>query len=332
MTVWLLPIEPFEERYTEDWLVWWPEDLRACGLRVVEVTGAHPIGERTSGEWLDPVNTWHWKGTQVAQLAERWHEIQDGDVILSLDAWGPATTAALYMRQVTGRKVHLAGYWHAGAWDPHDYLARVGCGPWALPIERGWARGLDLCLAGSHHSANLIRAHVAPEARIAVVGCPVRRNPIARYMTPWAERERVVVFPHRLAPEKGIDEWNEIVDRYKSYYGSSHAEFIRSRDVYTNKASLYYLLGQARVVVSTALQETFGIVMQEGIALGAHPVAPRRLSYPETLRGQGALYDSVEDAVLWIGQLVGSDSPAKWDGYHEGAIVRAAAALLQLGT
>lgn len=331
MTVWLLPIEPFEERYTSDWLRWWVADLTRCGMDVRVVYGGDGYTERDGGEWLDPTQTWKWKGAQVAELASRWHEIQDGDVILSLDAWGPASTAALYMRQTTGTKVRIVGFWHAGAWDPHDYLARQGCGRWALPIEQGWARGLDLCLVGSEYSAQLIRAHVAPDARIAVVGCPVKYDELAKYATPWAMRERLVVFPHRLAPEKAPEDWELMKAQYVAQWGDDGTTWVRSRDVYTSKASLYELLGRARVVVSTALQETFGIVMQEGIALGAHPLAPRRLSYPETMRGQGALFDSVRDAAYLLRSLLDRHGPAHWDFYHDRAIERAVAALKHLG-
>ena len=42
------------------------------------------------------------------------------------------------------------------------------------------------------------------------------------------------------------------------------------------------LLGSS-VVLSTALQEFFGVSVVEGIAAGAHPVLPDRLVYPERL-------------------------------------------------
>lgn len=330
MTTWVLPIEPFAERYTADWMRWWPEELRAAGLEVQVVLGTDGAGERTAGEWLDPTGTWVWKGTQVAELARCWAQVRDGDVVLLLDGWGPATTAALYLRAVTGRRVRVVAFMHAGCWDPHDFLTRRGCAGWGLDVERGWAKGCDLLLVGSEAAAALVRSHLWPGARCEVVGVPVHAAELQPWATPWAERAPLVVFPHRLAPEKGVDDWQELVRRYDARFPGHAVQFVRSRDVYTDKASLYSLLGRARCVVSCARQETFGIVMQEGVALGAHPVAPRRLCYAEVMRGAGYLYDDLDGAVWHVHAAVHRGDPAVWDGYHEQAVARAAAAILAL--
>lgn len=339
MSVWLLPIEPFEERYTADWLRWWPDGLRAAGLDVELVLGAQPVGERAGGEFLDPTATWQWKGTQVAELARRWAEVQDGDVVLTLDVWGPATTAALYMRHTTGRRVRVVGFYHAGASDPHDFLARTGCRTWALDVERGWARGCDLLLCGSRAAERMLRdnlgVHDDPTVRgahVAVTGYPIMRGELLRHASPWALRERLVVFPHRLAPEKQPEQFDALRGRHAALYPDAPATtWVRSRDVYAGKESYHQLLGRARVVVSTATQETFGIAMQEGIALGAWAVAPRRLSYPEVVRpGSGHLYDDLTAAAHAVERSLQSDSPPTWDGYHERAVQRAAQAILEL--
>lgn len=330
MKVWLLPIEPFEERYTADWLRWWPQDLRAAGLDVEVVCGTDGAGERKAGEWLDPCATWVWKGTQTAALAACWSRIEDGDVILSLDGWGPATTAALYMRATTGKQVRVVVFMHAGAFDPHDFLTRSGCSPWALHVERGWVTGADLVLCGSEHACDLMRRHLWAGVRCAPVGYPIKQHELARFSTPWNERAPLVLFPHRLAPEKGLNEWDEIVRVYGERYPDKSVQFVRSRDVYTGKDSLYEWMGRSRVVVSCARQETFGIAMQEAVALGAHPVCPDRLCYSEVMRGAGSLYRSISEAVDQIHAALSADNPAPWDGWHDVAVARAAHALRSL--
>lgn len=331
MRVWLLPIEPFEERYTADWLRWWPAGLSAAGFDVRVLLGSAGDGERSSGEFLDATATWEWKGTQVAALARAWREVRDGDVVLSLDGWGPATTAALYMRATTGKRVRVVVFMHAGAFDPHDFLSRSGCAPWALHVERGWVTGADLVLCGSEYAADLMRRHLWPGVRCAVTGVPVMADELSRFRVPWEERGPLVVFPHRLAPEKGLAEWAEIERAYRSLYRDHAAvSFVRSRDAYAQKSDLYALLGRARVVVSCAKQETFGIAMQEGVALGAHAVAPNRLCYPEVMRGSGYLYDSPAVAAVQVRSALFATAPAAWDGYHDRAIARAAAAILEM--
>ncbi|MBW1901833.1 MAG: DUF3524 domain-containing protein [Deltaproteobacteria bacterium] len=44
-------------------------------------------------------------------------------------------------------------------------------------------------------------------------------------------------------------------------------------------------LGEADIMVSTAIHEFFGISVVEAIAAGAYPVLPKRLSYPEIISG-----------------------------------------------
>jgi glycosyltransferase involved in cell wall biosynthesis len=89
-----------------------------------------------------------------------------------------------------------------------------------------------------------------------------------------------------------------------------------SRDRYVE------LLASASVVLSTAIQEFFGIGVVEGIAAGAHPVLPRRLVYPERVSAMGAepsrvLYDDPAEAVgLILAALSAPEDPALRSATH----------------
>ena len=73
----------------------------------------------------------------------------------------------------------------------------------------------------------------------------------------------------------------------------NHADFVVARARFASRtiawgyapdtASYARLLHQADVVVSTAVQEFFGISLVEAMACGCVPVAPRRLAYPEVI-------------------------------------------------
>ena len=74
------------------------------------------------------------------------------------------------------------------------------------------------------------------------------------------------------------------------------------------KQEYYHALGKCRVLVSTALVETFGYCAMEAVALGVHPVCPRRLSYPDILPDE-YLYGNREDALDKITAALASPKP-----------------------
>lgn len=74
---------------------------------------------------------------------------------------------------------------------------------------------------------------------------------------------------------------------------------------YISRAMYVDLLGQSDVVVSTALQEFFGIAMIEAVVAGAVPLLPHRLSYPEIIPTWA------HPAVLYSDQTVGSSEVAE---------------------
>jgi len=57
----------------------------------------------------------------------------------------------------------------------------------------------------------------------------------------------------------------------------AHAGYVPSRDDYLG------LLRTCDVVVSSAIQENFGVAVLEAVASGCQPVVPHRLAYPEVL-------------------------------------------------
>ena len=76
-----------------------------------------------------------------------------------------------------------------------------------------------------------------------------------------------------------------------------HMGYLESRDAY------YDVLKRGDVVISTAIQENFGIAMAEAMRYGCLPLAPRRLSYPELIPAwaHGAcMYDHEDELVQGI--------------------------------
>jgi len=345
----VLPIEPFEERYTGQWYKWWPDYLRRCGAEVMVIDGDPAARrERRGGEFLDPTTTWLWKGSQVAELARRWEngDIRDGDWLFSFDGWGPASEAVPYMRDITGRKVRWAAFWHAGGHDASDLLYRAGCHKWSVDVERGWMKACDLVFCCSASQVEFMDASpLAPwgkdsRPRIEPIGNPVHSEDVLAAAglverVPWCHRGLRVVFPHRLAPEKQDHLWRVLPVEYRRLYGDEDVDWVTTRDIPNlSKADYYRFLATSRVCVSFALQENFGTAMNEATCLGTWNVAPNFKCYPETVvaRGAGSLFpcwDLTEAAKAVHRHLHATRSPV-WDGWYEQTEARAYALMEEI--
>jgi len=327
--IFLLPIEPFVYRYTEQWYRWWAQDLRAEGWTVKVIDG-EPVGEMEAGDFLDPVKTWVWKGTQVAALARCWSEVKDGDWILTLDGWGPSTTAACYMRDMTGLKIKVAAFFHAGSYAPLDMLDRVGMRRWALDVERGWMKGLDLILVGSEFSKKLIEDNVG-QSGLPIVACgvPIHAGELIKRAPPmpFHQRGQVVVFPHRHSPDKHPEMFGELRWIYERLFPNDKVVWVQTIESCKTKQEYYETLACARVSVSFTFRETFGIAMQESQALGAWPVVPFDGSYPEVIRVGYKGYGNLVEAADLVHKCLRAEIGPEWDGHHELAVQRASEAM-----
>ncbi len=105
----------------------------------------------------------------------------------------------------------------------------------------------------------------------------------------------------REAPEVFASVWPQL-DRHVV-----HAGFVPDRDEYLN------LLSRCDVVVSTAIQENFGVAVVEAILCGCQPLLPSRLAYPEVIpvefhptclyRGDADLYKRLASIIKGPGRL-----------------------------
>ena len=276
MSIILVPIEPYEERYSADWLKWFTDELN----NNVEFTVINPeplTSTIEQGSFLDVCGTNYYKAKQLAEISKLIHLgfIKDGDTFLFLDLWFPGIEMLAYMRDALGIKFKITGCLHAGTWDEHDFLSKKGMQIWACPIEHGWFKIIDQIFVATNFHKNLILSHrVVNPDKIKVTGFPIK--PI---LFKQQEKENIVVFPHRLDSEKNPHLFDKLADELKDTF--KDWSFVRSKDVCSNKQEYYELLNRSKIAVSFADQETWGIAMQEAVLCDCIPLVPDRLSYVE---------------------------------------------------
>jgi glycosyltransferase involved in cell wall biosynthesis len=302
MKIYLVDIESVPTRYTCEWKNHVPQLLRDNGFDVEVVEGDTTIPEAaTPGAFLNFGGTNMYKSTQVHKLASWFTQgkIQAGDHIIFTDAWHPGIVNVKYMSELLNIPVVTHGLWHAGSYDPNDFLGRlVGDKPWIRHAEQAM-------IASYNHNWLATKAHfdlmnktydIFHDPTFNKTGWPMEytRNMIERQL--WVLKEDIIVFPHRIAPEKRLDLFQELAARPEL----AHYQFCVAMEMNLTKTEYHELLRRAKFAVSFADQETLGISMYESACAGACPIVPNRLSYTEMYDPMFKQADSVDEAVAAI--------------------------------
>ena len=302
MKIYLVDIESVPTRYTCEWKNHVPQLLRDNGFDVEVVEGDITIPEAaTPGAFLNFGGTNMYKSTQVHKLASWFTQgkIQAGDHIIFTDAWHPGIINVKYMSELLNIPVVTHGLWHAGSYDPNDFLGRlVGDKPWIRHAEQAM-------IASYNHNWLATKAHfdlmnktydIFHDSTFNKTGWPMEytRNMIEPKL--WVLKEDIIVFPHRIAPEKRLDLFQELAARPEL----AHYQFCVAMEMNLTKTEYHELLRRAKFAVSFADQETLGISMYESACAGACPIVPNRLSYTEMYDPMFKQADSVDEAVAAI--------------------------------
>jgi len=256
-----IPIEPYEERYTEQWMRWWPKAFIHSGIPYKAIVPKTLTSRIERGSVLDAIGTNYTKAVQLAEIIKMIHEkeIVSGDILFFHDLWFPGIEALAYIRNMTGIDFKITGILHAGSYDQNDFTFINGMEPWANHIERGWLEFADaVFFATSYHAEMVVR--MRGDCKWHVTGLPFNVGEVVRP----AVKENIVVFPHRKDLEKQPDEFKTLaLDLERTGW-----RFVFSVDECNTKDEYYELLGRSKIAVSCAKQETFGYAMLEAMANG----------------------------------------------------------------
>jgi hypothetical protein len=293
MTVFLVDLEAVETRYTGQWKTHVPRLLKEHGHEVVVIAGPTDIPSATTpGAFLNFGGTNIYKSVQVERMARLFTEgrVTAGDHFLFTDAWHPGIINLKYMSELLGIPVKIHALWHAGSYDPQDFLGRlIGDAPWVRHSEKAFFSAIDHNYFATQFHINMFVENLleVPQGKITnVAGSLMREGKIVRtgwpmeYMSteivPFQTKKRdLILFPHRIAPEKQVEIFKDLAEALPQY------EFIVCQEQNLTKDEYHALLGEAKIVFSANLQETLGISMYEGSIVDAIPMVPDRLSYSE---------------------------------------------------
>ncbi len=298
MTIYLVDLEAVSTRYTGEWKTHLPAILKKRGYDVQVISGPEDIPSATTpGAFLNFGGTNIYKARQVETMGRLFCNgaVRPGDHFIFTDAWHPGIINLKYMSELLGIPVTTHGLWHAGSYDPQDFLGRlVGDKPWVRHAEKSFYHAFDHnYFATDFHIhmfyKNLIQPNPDRKASMykTVLDDTLFTSKVVRTGWPMEYMEDILVpykgmtkrnlilFPHRIAPEKQVEIFRDLKEHLPQY------EFVVCQDQQLTKNEYHNLLGEAKLVFSANLQETLGISWYEGAVVDAIPMVPDRLSYSE---------------------------------------------------
>jgi hypothetical protein len=288
--VFLVDLEAVETRYTGQWKSHVPALLKKRGHNVQVIAGPTDIPSATTpGAFLNFGGTNIYKSSQVEQIGRLFcnGRISAGDHFIFTDAWHPGIINLKYMSELLGIPVVTHGLWHAGSYDPQDFLGRlVGDKPWVRHAEQSFFHAFDHnYFATKFHidmfAKNLLNANLGTmygykeSKKVMQTGWPMEYMQDTLLMYKNMPKRDLILFPHRIAPEKQVEIFRDLKEHLPQY------EFVICQEQQLTKNEYHNLLGEAKLVFSANLQETLGISWYEGAVVDAIPMVPDRLSYSE---------------------------------------------------
>lgn len=284
-TIWIIPIEPIDQRYTKQWYDNIPVMLENAiannklKYRVVTVDGEDFKPDvRTAGAFLDFGATNVYKATQAAEVSKLFSngKVKAGDKFLVTDAWNFVITPIKYMSDLLDIPVEIHGIWHAGAYDPTDILGYKMNKPWPWDAERSWFHSCDYnyYATNSHLNKFLNNLDIPAEYHHKAIRSGQPHELIVDKLTCYQDtpKQRRVMWPHRY----NADKQPEIAEDL-----SSEFDMVITQKLNLDKAEYYKTMGESVAIFSCALHENLGISVMEAVLAGAIPIVPDRASYSE---------------------------------------------------
>lgn len=303
--LYVFTLEPIDQRYTKQWYSYWKQEFSKY-FNVIYINGPKMSDKIESGQFLDINKTNIWKSEQIKEVSKLFAKgkIKDNDIFIWMDAWHYGITAVKYMVQLQKMNCKLYGYFHAGSYDPNDFIAQAGLDNWAPWNESGWFRALDGSFVATQYHKQLIvnslGKNVMP-TKLHVVGFPMDwekeiKSVVKEKVWPH-QRTSTIVFPHRIAPEKNPQSFDSLAKQLPE------GKFVKTMEVTKTKSQYYKLMSTALGVFSANKQETFGIGTVEALMLGLVPIVPNKLSYKE-LYDKRFRYNNLREAKIMIKDLL----------------------------
>ena len=336
--VWIIPIEPLEERYTEQWYRQIPKAFEYMGFDVTTIDGTTLTDYVKVGAFLDMNSTVAYKNSQMAQVAELFHtgKITDGDIfwVSDMEYWG--LESLRLMSQLNKINIKIYAFCHAASWTIEDAFSVAS--PYQKYTELGWIAACDKVFVGSqYHKQAIIDRRIKPYAakedqaslssKIIVSGNPIFSDDYPEIIC--KKKQQVIIsnrFDWEKRPNLSLDfcyilkkkhpDWSFIVTTGRKEFRSNkkwltdYALSLQQDGVISiysglSKAEYHQHLAESKIMLSNSIEESFGYCPVEAMIYGTFPILRNAFSHPELVNNcERFLFDDEDEIVEKIEYLM----------------------------
>lgn len=355
-TLYILPIEPLEERYTAEWYRNLPVRFSKYFKEVITIDGVQTTDGVDVGAFLDMNSTIYYKAAQMQKVSElfRKKQIKDGSTffISDIEFWG--IESLRLMSQLNGVKIKIYGFLHAASYTKEDAFEVAA--PYQKYTELGWVAACDGIFVGSaYHADAFFERRIKPFAaaddietlknKFIVSGNPLFKE---EYPDRGVEKKNKIIISNRFDFEKRPNESltfaylmkkrrpdvEVVITTSRATFRSNQqwlVDFARGMEqdgIVTIKAGLtkaqYHTeLQESKIMLSNSIEENFGYCIAEALAYSTYPLLPNKLSHPELVDGYEPFlynsYDEILDKMEYLLTECEVNTTSMLDNYYQAA-------------
>jgi len=240
-----IPIEPLEERYTEQWYRWFPAILKKRRIDYRVIDGEALSEKVVSGTFLDINSTLHYKAEQLKVIARLFflNKIKDGDIffVADLEFWG--IESIRYLADLNNISVKIFGFMHAGSYTREDFMET--CQSYAKVFEKGWFRICDKVFVGSeYHKDQIEKVRRVGYDKIQVTGNPYNIKEVKEQVGFFKKKNQVVLTnrpDYEKRPNLSLNVFSILHRKYPDWEFMDADEKIKARANISNEKRLQRL-------------------------------------------------------------------------------------------
>lgn len=301
--LWVLPLEPLKERYTEQWYRWFHNKIRKYNIDYCYIDGDTLTDKVEVGKVLDASGTVYYKAKQIEKISRLFksERVKSGDKFFLFDGQFFGVESIRYMATLYNVDIEIYCYFHASSYTIEDFTEPMS--DWLKYFEVAWFNYYDKIFVGTqYHKNSILNRRVRTLLsdisnkkgiydKIIVTGTMYDSSEVLKYKSDRRINNRVIYsdrFDEEKRPQwllhliKKFPDLEFIVTTSRDTLTTDSRCFELGRDIvkYDNvrmqvglsKADYYDILSKCSVYVTFSIEENFGICALEAITMGLSPL------------------------------------------------------------